>query len=69
MSIETWTRALNAALAAGDPEAVAALFLPDGFWRDFFGYIGTSIVLSTSRHQRTDGQTERTAVHTTLVPG
>ncbi len=35
MSIETWTRALHAALAAGGPEAVADLFLPDGFWRDF----------------------------------
>ena len=34
-----------------------------GFWRDFFTYIGTSIVLSTARHQRTDGQTERMIQH------
>ena len=39
----------------------------NGFWRDFFGYIGTSIVLSTSRHQRTDGQTERMIKHLTEV--
>ena len=35
----------------------------DGFWRDFFTYIGTSIVLSTARHQKTDGQTERMIHH------
>ena len=38
-----------------------------GFWKDFFGHIGTSIVLSTARHQRTDGQTERAIRHLTEV--
>ena len=35
----------------------------EGFWREFFQHIGTSICLSTSRHQRTDGQTERMIAH------
>lgn len=35
MTIETWTQALNAAVAASDAEAIADLFLADGFWRDF----------------------------------
>ncbi len=35
MSIETWSRTLTEALAARDPAAVEALFLPGGFWRDF----------------------------------
>ena len=38
-----------------------------GFWKDFFGHIGTSIVLSTARHQRTDGQTERAIRHLTEI--
>ena len=29
------------------------------FWEEFFAHIGTSIRLSTARHQRTDGMTER----------
>lgn len=35
MDIESWTKALSAAIAARDAGAVAALFLPDGYWRDF----------------------------------
>ncbi|MDF2231757.1 NAD(P)/FAD-dependent oxidoreductase [Albimonas sp. CAU 1670] len=35
MSIETWTRALTEAIAARDADAAAALFVEDGFWRDF----------------------------------
>lgn len=32
---QAWLDALNAALAAGDAQAVARKFQPDGFWRDF----------------------------------
>ena len=33
------------------------------FWEEFFNYIGTSICLSTARHQQTDGQSERMIAH------
>ena len=33
------------------------------FWEEFFAYIGTSICLSTARHQQTDGQSERMIAH------
>ena len=35
----------------------------ESFWKEFFSYIGTSIRLSTARHQRTDGTTERMIAH------
>ncbi|WP_158969494.1 flavin-containing monooxygenase [Chachezhania sediminis] len=35
MSIATWVEKLNQALAAGDAADIAALFQPDGLWRDF----------------------------------
>ena len=31
----------------------------EGFWRQFWNYLGTSICLATARHQSTDGQAER----------
>ena len=33
------------------------------FWEEFFAFIGTSICLSTARHQQTDGQSERMIAH------
>ena len=36
-----------------------------GFWNEFWGYLGTSVCMSTARHQATDGQTERAIAHIT----
>jgi hypothetical protein len=36
-----------------------------GFWKNFYKALGTSIQLSTARHQRTDGQTERAIAYAT----
>ena len=32
----------------------------DSFWQNFFRYIGTSLCMSSARHQNTNGQAERT---------
>lgn len=37
-TVTTWLDAFGAALGRGDAEAAAALFLPDGHWRDVLGF-------------------------------
>lgn len=44
-TVTAWLDAFDAALGRGDAEAAAALFLPDGHWRDVLGF-GWDIVTS-----------------------
>lgn len=40
-----WCAQFNEALAAGDPKAVAALFVEGGFWRDLLGFTWNIVTL------------------------
>ena len=39
----------------------------EGFWRQFWNYLGTSMCLATARHQSTDGQAERAIAQLTQM--
>ena len=53
VQIANWLTAFDAALQGGDPDAVAALFVPDCYWRDLLTF-GWNIITLEGRGQIAD---------------